>query len=63
MRRCIDAGVFIGDVTDIAHIVLGLARGLASQEATGWLGTSQESVERRWELAIDSIFAGLAARR
>jgi AcrR family transcriptional regulator len=63
VRRCIDAGVFTGDVTDIAHVVLGLARGLASQEAAGWLGTSQESVERRWELAIESIFAGLAARR
>ena len=63
VRRCVDAGVFTGDVTDISHIVLGLARGLASQEAAGWLGTSQESVERRWELAIDSIFAGLAIRR
>ena len=63
VRRCIDAGVFTGDETDIAHVILGLARGLASQEAAGWLGTSQESIERRWELAIDSIFAGLAARR
>ncbi len=63
VRRCIDAGVFTGDETDIAHVILGLARGLASQEAAGWLGTSQESIERRWELAIDSLFAGLAVRR
>jgi hypothetical protein len=63
VRRCIDAGTFTGDETDIAHVVLALARGMASQEAAGWLGTSRESVERRWELAIDSLLAGLAARR
>jgi AcrR family transcriptional regulator len=62
VRRCIDAGVFEGDETDIAHIVLGLARGLATQEAAGWLGSSQESIERRWKLAIDALFAGLAVR-
>jgi AcrR family transcriptional regulator len=62
VRRCVDAGVLAGDETDIAHVLLGLARGLASQEAAGWLGTSRESVERRWELAIDSLFTGLAPR-
>jgi hypothetical protein len=63
VRRCVDEDVFSGDPTDIAHVILGLTRGLASQEAAGWLGSSQESVERRWQLAIDSIFAGLAARQ
>jgi AcrR family transcriptional regulator len=62
VRRCVDAGALAGDETDIAHVLLGLARGLASQEAAGWLGTSRESVERRWDLAIDSLFTGLATR-
>jgi AcrR family transcriptional regulator len=63
VRRCIDAGTFAGDETDIAHVVLALTRGLASQEAAGWLGTSRESVERRWDLAIDSLLTGLATHR
>ena len=63
VRRCIDAGTFAGDETDIAHVVLALTRGLASQEAAGWLGTSRESVERRWDLAINSLLTGLATRR
>jgi AcrR family transcriptional regulator len=63
VRRCIDAGVLVGDETDIAHVLLGLARGLASQEAAGWLGTSRESIERRWALAVDALFAGLATPR
>lgn len=62
VRRCIDAGVFAGDETDVAHVVLALARGLASQEAAGWLGSSRESVERRWRLAIDCLLTGLARR-
>jgi AcrR family transcriptional regulator len=62
VRRCVDAGVFAGDETDIAHVVLGLAQGLASQEAAGWLGTSRQSIERRWALAIDSLLTGLGTR-
>jgi AcrR family transcriptional regulator len=62
VRRCVDAGVFAGDETDIAHVVLGLAQGLASQEAAGWLGSSQRSIERRWALAIDALLAGLGTR-
>jgi AcrR family transcriptional regulator len=63
VRRCVDAGVFAGDETDIAHVVLGLAQGLASQEAAGWLGSSQQSIERRWALAIGSLLTGLGAGR
>jgi AcrR family transcriptional regulator len=61
VRRCIDAGVIAGDATDVAHVVLALAQGLALQETGGWLGTSQASADRRWELAIGAMLAGLAA--
>ncbi len=60
VRRCADAGLFDKDETDVAQVILALARGLATQEAAGWLGSSPESVERRWSLAVDSLLAGLA---
>jgi AcrR family transcriptional regulator len=60
VRRCIDAGIIDGDQTDIAHGLLALAQGLAMQEAAGWLGSSRASVNRRWNLAVHALLAGLA---
>ena len=59
VRRCIDAGIIDGDQTDIAHGLLALAQGLATQEAAGWLGSSRASVNRRWNLAVHALLAGL----
>jgi hypothetical protein len=59
-RRCIDAGVLHGDETDIAHVLVALAQGLAAQEAAGWLGTSRASVDRRWSLAVDAVLDGMS---
>jgi len=59
VRRCIDAGIIDGDETDIAHGLLALAQGLAMQEAAGWLGSSRTSVNRRWDLAVHALLAGL----
>jgi AcrR family transcriptional regulator len=59
VRRCIDAGIIDGDQVDIAHGLLALAQGLAMQEAAGWLGSSRASVNRRWDLAIHALLAGL----
>lgn len=61
VRRGVDAGLFRGDETDIAHVLLALAQGLAAQESAGWLGTSQESRDRRWALAVRTALDGLAA--
>ena len=61
VRRCIDAGVIGGDATDVAHVLLALCQGLSTQEAAGWLGTSPASMDRRWDLAIQALLAGLAA--
>jgi AcrR family transcriptional regulator len=60
VRRCTDAGLLRGDSTDIAHVLVALAQGLAAQEGGGWLGTSARSRARRWELAIGAVLGGLA---
>jgi AcrR family transcriptional regulator len=62
VRRCVDAGLMTGDETDIAHVLLALAQGLAAQETAGWLGTSQASRDRRWTLAFQATLDGLAPR-
>jgi AcrR family transcriptional regulator len=58
IQRCVDAGLLAGDVTDIAHVLLALAQGLAVQELASWLG-SGPSVERRWRLGVRSLLTGL----
>ena len=60
VRRCIDAGIIDGDETDIAHVLLALTQGLATQETAGWLGTSRASVDRRWDLAVHALLDGFA---
>jgi AcrR family transcriptional regulator len=59
VRRCIDAGLLAGDATDIAHVLVALAQGLAAQETGRWLGTSRASVNRRWALGIQAALEGL----
>jgi AcrR family transcriptional regulator len=60
VSRCIDAGILEGNETDIAHVLLALAQGLAAQETAGWLGTSRVSMDRRWKLGITGMLNGLA---
>ena len=62
VRRCIEAGVLEGQPTDIAHVLLAVAQGLALQETAGWLGSSRASMDRRWKLAVDAVLMGLATR-
>jgi AcrR family transcriptional regulator len=59
VSRCIDTGILEGNATDIAHVLLALTQGLAAQEGAGWLGTSRQSMDRRWELAITALLIGL----
>jgi AcrR family transcriptional regulator len=58
IQRCIDARLLTGDPTDVAHVLLALAQGLAVQEAGRWLG-SGPLIERRWKLGVQSLLAGL----
>jgi len=60
VRRCIDAGVLKGDETDIAHVLVALTQGLAAAENARRLGTTRESVDRRWSLALDAVLDGLS---
>ncbi|BBY59312.1 TetR/AcrR family transcriptional regulator [Mycolicibacterium sarraceniae] len=61
VQRCVDAGSLAGDPVDIAHVLLALAQGLAVQEAGRWLGTSAESVNRRWDVGVQAVLAGFRA--
>lgn len=60
VRRCVDAGVLVGNPRDIAHVLLALAQGLWAQESAGWLGTSPASRTRRWRLATTALLDGLS---
>ncbi len=62
VRRAIEAGRLRGDETDVAHVFVALVQGMAFAEAAGRLGTSTESVERRWRLAVGTLLNGLGAR-
>jgi AcrR family transcriptional regulator len=59
-RRCVEAGLLVGDETDIAHVLVALTQGLAAAENARRLGTTEVSIERRWALAISSLLDGLA---
>jgi len=59
VRRCIDAGLLAGDATDVAHVLMSLALGLAATESAGWLGTSPASIDRRWRLGVRAVLDGL----
>jgi AcrR family transcriptional regulator len=61
VERCAAAGLLRGDGTDIAHVLVAVAQGLSAQESGGWLGSTPQSRDRRWELAIEAVLAGLAA--
>ena len=63
VRRCVEAGRLRGDETDVAHVFVGLIQGMAFAEAAGRLGTSTESVERRWRLALGTLLNGFGAQR
>ncbi len=55
VRRAVRAGLLDGDPVDLAHVLLALAQGLAAQERAGWLGSTPESRDRRWDLAVDAF--------
>ena len=58
VARCIDDGLLAGDPVDIAHGLLALSGGLVTQENAGWLGSTPESVQRRWDGSIDAFLRG-----
>lgn len=61
VARCVDGGLLVGDPTDITHVLLALAQGLAVQEGGRWLGTTPASVNRRWDVGVAAVLRGFAA--
>ncbi|MDW3220461.1 MAG: TetR/AcrR family transcriptional regulator [Acidimicrobiales bacterium] len=57
-ESAVQAGRLRGDPVDIAHAVLGLVVGLATQETAGFLGTTGEDCDRRWRGAAESLLRG-----
>jgi len=55
VHRAVRAGLLDGDPVDLAHVLLALAQGLAAQERAGWSGTTPESRDRRWDLAVAAV--------
>src|ERR1700735_3288971 len=62
VRRGIDMGRLRGDETDVAHVLVALMQGMAFAEAAGRLGTSTESVERRWRVPTGTALTGCGSR-
>jgi AcrR family transcriptional regulator len=61
IKRCIDAGLLVGNPTDIGHVLLAVVQGLAVQEAGGGLGHSAAAVNRRWTLGVRALLRGFSA--
>jgi hypothetical protein len=57
--RAIDDGMLHGDATDLAHVLVALIQGLVAAENTERLGSTAESIDRRWSLAVNAMLAGL----
>jgi len=59
VQRGVSAGRLQGDATDIAHVFVALLQGMAASENADRLGSTAQSVDRRWALALTSLFEGL----
>jgi AcrR family transcriptional regulator len=60
VRRAVAAGVLYGEETDLAHVLVALVQGLVAAESTERLGSSPQSIERRWALAVNAMLDGLS---
>lgn len=58
VERCVGSGHLEGDPVDLAHGLLAVSSGLVAQETAGWLGSTPESVERRWARSIAAFLRG-----
>jgi AcrR family transcriptional regulator len=59
IRAAVDAGLFSGNPTDIAHVIFAFVEGMAAAESARRLGSSKQSVDRRWRLGLTALIAGL----
>jgi AcrR family transcriptional regulator len=61
VRTAIDAGLLVGDPTDIALLFFAFIDGLAAAETAHRLGGSKQSIDRRWRLGVNALINGLRA--
>jgi AcrR family transcriptional regulator len=59
VRAAVDTDLLVGDPTDIAQVLFALVEGLSSAESAQRIGSSKRSVDRRWDLALTALLAGL----
>jgi AcrR family transcriptional regulator len=59
VQAAVEAGLIDGDPTDVALVFFALLDGLATAENAHRLGSSKRSMDRRWDLGVAALFAGL----
>src|SRR5262245_46998261 len=59
VRPALDSGRLPGNPSDIAHVSVAFGEGMAAAEAAQRLGSSKQSVDRRWRLGLSALIAGL----
>jgi len=62
VHRCTEATLLHGNDTDIAHVLVALTQGMAAAENARRLGTTRESIDRRWHLALTATLTGLSPK-
>jgi AcrR family transcriptional regulator len=60
VHRAVAAGVLYGEETDLAHVLVALVQGLVAAENTERLGSTAQSIDRRWALAVNAMLDGLS---
>jgi AcrR family transcriptional regulator len=60
VKAAVDEGLFVGNPTDIAHVLFAFAEGLSAAEGAQRLGASKQSADRRWRLGLNALIDGLS---
>jgi AcrR family transcriptional regulator len=60
VQAAVDAGLIVGNPTDIALVFFAMLDGLTAAQNAQRLGSSRRSVNRRWDLGIKALIAGMA---
>jgi AcrR family transcriptional regulator len=61
-QRCIDSGAFHGEAHDLAQVYLATMHGLVMLELVNLCPMMAEQPVKRYDRALDVLFAGFAAR-
>jgi AcrR family transcriptional regulator len=59
VQAAVDADLIAGNPTDVALVIFALLNGLAAAENARRLGSSSQSINRRWTLGVHALLKGL----